>query len=443
MTRCRAASTGIALAVIVPILGGCLSIPSSVSDLMPFSKKEEIVPGERRSALPAAVDNVSGGTASISSAVAMNDWSQPGGNAANAPGHVALAGGGGASVFRAKVMDGGKKAVRASAPPLVHGGQIFVYSATGTVSGLSGGGGRSWSVSLKPEKEKSAVPGGGIAASSGTIFAATGFGEVAALSAANGSKIWSYDLGAPARSAPTAAGGKVYVVTVNNVLHAINMADGTEAWTFPGIPETAGVLSGASPAVSGNTVVVPYSSGEVTAFSTADGDLKWADAVIRSSRTRAISGLTDVAASPVIVGDVVYATGVAGRTIAVKLASGERVWEKNIGSSATPAVSGNALFLVDLDDNMVAMERSSGNILWRTALPVIRKKRFYSTWTGPTLAGGALWAVSNDKQLLSVDPATGQLLGNRKLQASAYQKPIAVGGRLYVLSGDGALTAYQ
>ena len=40
-------------------------------------------------------------------------------------------------------------------------------------------------------------------------------------------------------------------------------ADGTEAWQYPGIPESAGVLSAASPAASGDTVVVPYSSGEV------------------------------------------------------------------------------------------------------------------------------------------------------------------------------------
>ncbi len=444
MTRFSGAPTAIALALTATLLAGCLSVPTSISDVIPFgNRKEEIVPGERRPALPSAVDDVAGGTASIGPAKSLSDWSQPGGNAANAPGHVALAAGGNSSVFRARVLDGGKKAVRASAPPLVHGGQIFVYSATGTVSGLSGGGGRSWSVSLKPEKEKSAVPGGGIAASGGTIFAATGYGELAALAAANGGKIWSYDLGAPARSAPTAAGGKVYVVTVTNVLHAVDIADGTQSWTYPGIPEMAGVLSGASPAVAGNTVVVPYSSGEVTAFSAGDGSLKWADAVIRASRTRAISGLTDVAASPVIVDGVVFATGVAGRTIAVKLASGERIWEKNIGSAATPAVSGNAVFLIDLDDNMVALDRRNGNVLWRTALPVIRKKRFHSTWTGPTLAGGSLWAVSNDKQLLAVDPATGQLLGERRLQAAAYQKPIAVAGRLYVLSGDGALTAYQ
>jgi len=181
----------------------------------------------------------------------------------------------------------------------------------------------------------------------------------------------------------------------------------------------------------------------VTAFDTEKGDLKWADAVVRSTRTLAVSGLTDVAASPVIFDGVVYATGVSGRTIAVRLADGERLWEHNLGSSSTPAVSGNAVFLVDLQDNLVALDRASGKVFWRTALPTTRKKRFYSVWSGPTLAGGVLWAVSNDGKLAGADPATGNLIVDRKLPSPAYVKPIAAGGKLLILSADGSLAAYH
>jgi outer membrane protein assembly factor BamB len=203
------------------------------------------------------------------------------------------------------------------------------------------------------------------------------------------------------------------------------------------------VISAASPAFAGNTVVVPYSSGEVTAFETEDGSLKWADAVIRSTRTMAVSGLTDVAASPVIYEGVVYATGVSGRTIAVSLNDGERLWEQSIGSASTPAVSGNAIFIVDLEDNMVALDRATGEVFWRTALPVVRKRKFYSVWAGPTLAGNVLWAVSNDKKLLGVDPATGNIIVDRSLSSPAYVKPIAANGQLLILSADGTIGAFR
>jgi outer membrane protein assembly factor BamB len=336
-----------------------------------------------------------------------------------------------------------KRNVRPSVPPLVYGGRVFVYDTSGTVTAMAPGGGRAWSVSLAPEKENSRAAGGGIAAAGTAIFAATGYGELVALDAASGTRLWTFKISAPARSAPTAAGGKVFVVSATNVLHAVNQADGTEAWQYPGIPETAGVLSAASPAFAGNTVVVPYSSGEVTAFDTEDGSLKWADAVVRSTRTLAVSGLTDVAASPVIYDGVVYATGVSGRTIAVRLSDGERLWEQNIGSASTPAVSGDAIFVVDLQDNMVALDRATGDTFWRVALPVVRKKRFYSVWAGPTLAGSLLWAVSNDRKLVGVDPATGNIVVDRELPSPAYVKPIAAGGQLLVLSADGSLAAFR
>ena len=433
---CRTA----ALVLLAFLVVGC----SALNAINPFNKKEEILPGERVAALPQGVVEVTGGTAKIDPATPVAEWSQPGGNAANAPGNVSLSSASGAASWHVRAVEkASKRNVRPSVPPIVAGGAIYIYDTDGNVNALRPGGGKAWSVSLAPKGEKSHAAGGGVAASGNAVFVATGYGELAALDAATGNKIWTFDLGAPAYSAPTAADGMVFVVSATNVLHAVKQADGTEAWQYPGIPETAGVLSAASPAVSGSSVVVPYSSGEVIAFEAASGQLKWADAVVRSTRTLAVSGLTDVAASPIIYDNVVYATGVSGRTIAVRLSDGERLWEQNIGSASTPAVSGNALFIVDLEDNIVALDRKSGSVFWRTALPVVRKKRFFSVWTGPTLAGSVLWAVSNDRKLIGVDPATGNIVVDKQLQSPAYVKPTAAAGQLLVLSADGTLTAYN
>ena len=86
MKRSAAATTTLLMAAI--LVGGC----SALSGLNPLREKDEILPGERRAALPQGSYEVAGGTPSIGSAQALADWSQPGGNAANAPGNVSLAG---------------------------------------------------------------------------------------------------------------------------------------------------------------------------------------------------------------------------------------------------------------------------------------------------------------------------------------------------------------
>jgi hypothetical protein len=73
----------------------------------------------------------------------------------------------------------------------------------------------------------------------------------------------------------------------------------------------------------------------------------------------------------------------------------------------------------------------------------VRKKRFFSVWAGPTLAGNMLWVVSNDGRMMGVEPGTGNIVVDRELSSPAYIKPVAAGGQLIVLSADGTLTAFQ
>ncbi len=442
-------TTALFCAAMFATLGGC----ESLDELNPFSEKEKILPGERHTlfagADPAGVANA-GLTASISAVRDSSDWRQSGGNTANNPGNIAI-GGSGARAWRARAGSAGSAGgldsftnedLRVAARPIVYGGRVFAYDPNGQVTALSLGGGRAWSVTVRPEGEDDNAAGGGIAADQGRIFAATAYGEAVALDASSGQALWTKKLRSPARSAPSAAGGKVFFVSQTNEIYALNQADGEEAWSFSGIPESGGVLSSASPAVVGDIVVFPSISGEVVAMSVTKGEPRWVDVVSRSYRTKAFSGLADVSSSPVVADGVVYATGIAGRTLALKLSSGARIWEQNVGSVHTPIVSGNAVFLVDLDDRAVALDRRSGKPIWATQLPK-GDKDDRKIWAGPVLAGGALWFASNEGRLISVNATNGSVVANNNIGKPTFVAPIAASGRIFVLSGDGTLSAYQ
>lgn len=443
----------IALAAVLAFgLAGC----DTLSSLNPFNPKQTPLPGTRvdvftsDDALASASQTRS--SATISAAQSNADWPNAGGPANNNPGNVSFSGSGGrawsSTVMGGSVgtnwLAGGSIADRVSARPVIGGGQVFVYQPNGSVSALSlSGGGRSWQVSLKPEGEKSVALGGGVAYDQGKVFVATGYGALTALDASSGKTLWTKDLTTPARGAPTVAGGKVFVVSDQNVVFAVNEADGTEAWSYRGIPESGGLLAAANPAVSGNNLVVPYSSGEVMGFDIAKGEPLWSDAVTQATRTMALSSLSDVAASPVIADGIVYASGVSGRTIAVDLKSGERKWDQNVGSAHTPVVSGNALFLVDLDDRAAALDRLTGKPLWSTQLPVVSTKSKRSHWAGPVLAGGQLWFVSSVGEMVTVDPQSGQVATPRKIGDPAFMSPVVASGTMVVVSGIGTLSGYR
>lgn len=434
--------------IVTAALAGC----GSIADLNPFGEKDQRLVGDRETVFSTNTEMMSADSmrsATVGPVRSNNDWPQPGGNAQNDPGHLAF-NGGGTRAWRANVAGGSvtgsmtrRGALRIAARPVMSGDRVFVYAPDGSVTALSASSGsRIWRVSLRPEKERDAAPGGGVTVENGRVFVATGFGNVAALAAQNGEILWQRDLVTPARSAPTAGAGKVFVVSQKNQVFAIDQEDGSEAFAYDGIAEQAGLLAASSPAVAGNKVVIPYSSGEVMAFSVESGEPDWQEFVTRPMRTLAVSGLTDVSGSPVIDNGIVYATGVAGRTIAVSLDNGTKVWERNIGSAHTPVVSGSSVFMVDLANRMVALDRATGETLWMTELPKPKKKRD-ETYAGPVLAGGALYAVSNDGRLAQVEATSGKLLSDRSIASSAYTAPIVAGGQMIIVSDTGEITALR
>lgn len=434
------------------LVSGCGSVGDSLSSINPFHKKDVILPGERSPIFPNQDSpqevNEDVAAISIGAASSMADWPQSGGNASANVGHLSYSGSGGRA-WRASIGGSGgsimqfaNESQRIAARPVTAGGNVIVYSPDATVTALSlSNGGRQWSANLRPEKETDVASGGGAAIDNGRVFVATGYGSVAALDLGSGNVLWTKELETPARGTPTATAGKVFVVSQSNEVIALNQSDGTEEWTYRGIPETAGLLSTANPSVSGDTIVVPMSSGEVLALSVSKGEPKWIDSVTRSTRTLAVAGLTDVSGSPVIDGGMVYATGIGGRTIAVTLSTGERVWEQNIGSASTPIVSGNGLFLIDLEGRVAALEKKSGKVAWRTALPTKKKGRY--AWNGPLLAGNSLWLISNEGVLIAVDPTNGQIRSQTNVASHGYTAPILASGNMVFVSDAGEISALR
>lgn len=430
-----------AVLVLSVLIASGLSGCSGVSDkINPFKKEEATLPGERIAVLKSqdafkVDDAISKKAVQLPPARNNADWSQPGGSPSNALGHVQFTGGL-SPVWRADIGTGTSKEGRLTASPIVYDGKIFTIDAEGVVSAFSAAGGsRIWQVSLAPENEKGHEGyGGGLAANKGRIFATTGFGIVAALNAGTGAVEWTRRIGVPLRSSPTAIDGKVFFVSTDSKLHCLSTVDGVELWANRGLPESASLLNNASPAIEGKTVVVPYPSGEVIAYSIDGGQPAWADSLSRSGQGASLATLADPA-RPVIDRGIVFAVGNSGRMIATSQKSGERLWTKRIRSTQMPWAAGDSVYVVDVNGVLLSLTRQEGKVRWLTELPQAKQ------WSGPVLAGGKLWLASSSGTMVSVDVQTGSVVGQRSLDSSVSIAPIVASGRMYVLTDNARLFA--
>ena len=199
---------------------------------------------------------------------------------------------------------------------------------------------------MTPQTEKDREGyGGGLAADNGRIYAATGFGQVIALDARSGNRLWEKNVDSPLRSSPTAAGERVFVLSTEGQLYCLSGSDGAELWTFRGMTARASLLFNASPAIEGSIVVVPYPSGDLVAVRVADGQVAWSESL---SRTRTASSLTAMsdAGRPAIDAGVAFAVGHAGRMVATTLKTGERLWTLSVPGIQTPWVAGGTVSMV-------------------------------------------------------------------------------------------------
>ena len=437
----------------VALLAGCssggddegsgLALPK-LSDLNPFAVGKTPLPGKRVAVLTSEDQTSSRmeeatGSIVIPPAREMAEWATPGGTASNAPGHLALPGTL-RTVWNVSAGTGSSSAAKLTAMPIVHMGRIFVLDAANLVSAFStSGGGRAWSASVAPAGENANKAfGGGIAASGGRVFAVTGFGTVVALDASTGARLWERKLGAPIHSAPTVADGRLFATNTDGQVACLAVADGSILWTFHGSPQqAAALLSSTRPAIAGDAVIVPFTSGDLVALKLDSGAPLWTDNVNGGKSVSALASLSDPA-SPVANGGFVYAASRSGRMIASNVETGSRAWSANVGGIDMPWVAGDALYMVDASSRLMALKRTSGEVRWAMKLPGEAK-----VWSGPVLAGGRLWLTSSKGALVGVDPSTGQVTAQRELGESVYVAPVVADGRMYVITDKANLMALQ
>ncbi|MDE3038187.1 MAG: PQQ-like beta-propeller repeat protein, partial [Pseudomonadota bacterium] len=263
------------------MLGGCSVMPSWLG-----GKKEEKpkLPGERIAVLPVGAGLEPDATLKTVPFTlpppAMNaDWPQHNGTISAAAGN--LAGGGFSIVMNATAGDGNAFESTLVPPPVVAGGTVFVMDAAGTISAHDAGDISKihWQSPGVSEADDPPILGGGLAFDGGKLYAVSGLGAAAAFDAATGQPIWRKKMDVSFLSAPQVTDGKLFVLTLDNQIYAINATNGDALWNQRGINETTGLMNQVSPTVTGDTVIVPYSSGEVYALAAADGHELWSDSL--------------------------------------------------------------------------------------------------------------------------------------------------------------------
>lgn len=204
-----------------------------------------------------------------------------------------------------------------------------------------------------------AAPGGVPVEKDGIVYIGLG-GRIYALDKATGNLKWRYPSGEPLqanfRSGVVLSGDKVIAANDNRVMVAVNAASGDLAWQYNG----ADLISG-TPVISQNYIIVP-TVNSLMAVNLADGTQAW---------TNPYSYKDGLNGRLAVWNNLVMFTTVDSKLVAVDVTTQKEKWSKSFGrlsGTAAPVVYGESVY-VNSSNYIVSLRAFTGGVRWQKTVP--------------------------------------------------------------------------
>lgn len=314
--------------------------------------------------------------------------------------------------------------------PAVVGDSVTLATASGEIASFNALTGASlWRTKLS---DKLAAGVG----SDGTTYAVvTAQNEVVALR--EGVEQWRHRLPARSYTAPLVAGGRVFILTADRTLIALDAQNGAEIWNRerdgePLVLQKSGVLLPV-----GNTLVTGY-SGRIAGVSPDTGAEYW-DAVINAPR-----GINDIERLVDPVGRVsrersdVCAQAFQSAIGCVDTSRGVTRWTQRVNGSVGVHGDTTEVFSVDNTGRMQAWDRYDGKNVWMS------DRLRYRNLTAPLLLGRAVVVGDESGTLHLLSRQDGSPLNRFQLNSSGISvAPVVVGNTLIAVTNNGSVFGFR
>ena len=235
-------------------------------------------------------------------------------------------------------------------------GQFTVAGSDGQVAVLRADNGQEvWRASA----------GAGLSAGVGSdgrfVSVVTVANEVVTLEA--GRELWRQRVPARVVTAPFVAGERVFVMSVDRVVHAFDAINGRRLWTLqrPGDALTlaqAGVLS------SYRNLLIVGQGPRMTAVDPLRGTVQWEVPLATPRGTNEVERLADLIGPAVRVGDRLCARAFQSSAGCLDASRGTLLWSKGSGGAQAVAADNERVIGGDASDRISAWKAATGDVIW-------------------------------------------------------------------------------
>jgi outer membrane protein assembly factor BamB len=271
------------------------------------------------------------------------------------------------------------------------------------------------------------------------IIVGTQRGQVQAFSASQGQKKWRAKLTSEVLARPIVSQGFAIVRTADGRITGLSAETGEVLWSYQRSVPLLSLRGAGAPVVSEGKVIVGYDSGKLVALSLFDGKVLWEKNVAVPRGRTELERLVDIDADPVVIDGTVYVVSYQGNAAAVNLMSGDVLWRRDMSSQiGLDAVVNDGVYITDEDGYVWAIQDGSGDALWRQTRLLRRQV------TAPAVIGSYLVVGDLEGYLHFIARDDGRFVSRIQVSDAAIRsKPIVSGNTVYVNTIHGDVVAIQ
>ena len=330
-------------------------------------------------------------------------------------------------------LGGDSAYLRLALRPMVVDGTVYVAAHDGEVMALSAKNGkRLWAVKTKLALSAGPEVDGGL------VVLGSSDGDIIALAAADGKERWRKSIGSEVLARPLITKDVVVIRTVDGHVEGYSATDGSNRWAVDEqVPRLT--LRGTSPPIlAGDRVIAGFDNGKVLAIDPRNGDVLW-DAIVNAPHGRTeLERLADIDAPARVSGDDIFVVGFQGRVAMLALDSGQIWWARDASSYRGFTMDDDNLYLTNADSVVIAMKRSDGAVLWENDT---MKRRGL---TAPALDGDALVVGDFEGYVHWLDKTTGEVVARQKTDGERITNPaVTTDTGVFVQTDSGKLVAFR
>jgi len=262
-------------------------------------------------------------------------------------------------------------------------------------------------------------------------------GDVLAYASDNGDFLWQAKVSSEVLAAPQEAYGIVVVRTVDGKIFGLDANDGSRLWIYDRTVPALTLRGTSNPVITGDVVIAGFDGGRLAAIELHTGKLIWETSISLASGRSQLERMVDIDSDPVIIGNDIYVATFQGRLASVALENGRITWTRDISSYAGLTSDGNNIYITDDQSHVWALERSSGNSIWK------QENLFARQVTAPATIGDLVVVGDLEGYLHWMDKSSGQFVARTRVSKNPIlAPPVAVEDIIYAYSSDGTLSAY-